>query len=1042
MIWFTLVLFAVSFLLTALLAPKPEVEDMRPDKLGNIKFPQATEGAPVPMVFGRVRLQGPNTIWYGNFYSLITIEEAGGIMSSNPYLTGYLYYLSFDLALCLGPGAKVRRVWIDKKLWKSDVAKGSGSGETGLVTHPNLFGGEKKGGGFTSNYTVYSGEFNQSQNSWLVANTPGGADTPSYNGICHIIFRDAYIGTSASLKAMSFEVERYPDNLGLVALGHLYIDDDINPMEILYTAITEEWGGLGQDSAKIDTDSFKDCAETLFDEGNGMSLSIQSANQAKSVITEVLRQIDGILYQDPSTGMIMARLIRADYSVPGLLVFDESNVIKVTNFSRSSWTESYNQVRVKFTHRAKKYEEAIAMAQDMANINLQGGRIKSLTLSFPGITEPSTALKVATRELSQLSVPLFKITMEAHRTAAQLKPGEAFRFSWDDLNVPATTMRVQRFDMGELVNGRVVLDAVQDTFGVTDPLFAEPASIEEDPWVYEAVDVDPYTIFESPYWIVEQVLGLEKPVNSTWLWLLARRPALQMEDFDFVTSDDNFATQKIVALSSVRFTPSATLDGAVRKMAGLTTDSIISKIVVDDILPNIDNHPLDGSDLPAPEDPYINTGNNLIMINNEIMAYESYTDNADGSYDLENVHRALLDTTYEAHGDGDTVFFIDSITWMSQNARNESDTIHYRLIGYANSDAQEFDDVDNHSIVTDKRYSRPLPPDETLLGATATRAPIEILGVSLDVEWSERNRTTPDEIVLVADSGTTPEGSTTYNARLYVNDIEVTENTGIASSTGTQSTTLTDLYGSGVGRVEVESYMSSMLSHTPDIVEFFFAAYHNMGTDMVGDGDFESTFPGSWTEQTGSWSDEVTAYPLEACYLVGGVADDEHAVSDGTTNELRQDITIGAESGNAAVLRAYKGGKVDGVTSQLVVEIRDVSSALDIISTPVEAVATLGTWELIDIPIPLRTDATIVRIKLIAAAAGAVFDNVQLLPNTVTRSGATVQYDNVSSITPTGIWALRLAESTYSDALVRIRDTDDDSEADVGFDPDGNLEPY
>ena len=63
MIWFTLALFFVSFVVTALLAPKPHIENARPSSLEDVKFPRATENAPVPLVLGRVRMRAPNTLW-------------------------------------------------------------------------------------------------------------------------------------------------------------------------------------------------------------------------------------------------------------------------------------------------------------------------------------------------------------------------------------------------------------------------------------------------------------------------------------------------------------------------------------------------------------------------------------------------------------------------------------------------------------------------------------------------------------------------------------------------------------------------------------------------------------------------------------------------------------------------------------------------------------------------------------------------------------------------------------------------------------------
>jgi len=47
MVWFTLALFAVSFLLTALLSPAPDVEEARPEGLDPNNFPRESERLPI-----------------------------------------------------------------------------------------------------------------------------------------------------------------------------------------------------------------------------------------------------------------------------------------------------------------------------------------------------------------------------------------------------------------------------------------------------------------------------------------------------------------------------------------------------------------------------------------------------------------------------------------------------------------------------------------------------------------------------------------------------------------------------------------------------------------------------------------------------------------------------------------------------------------------------------------------------------------------------------------------------------------------------------
>lgn len=113
MIWFSLALFAVSFILTALLAPRPEIENARAQELDPDNFPRATEDAPLPLLLGCARVRGPNTLWYGNYRPRpITQKVRTGLFRSTRVTVGHEYFLSLDLGLCLGP-AELKTIYID-----------------------------------------------------------------------------------------------------------------------------------------------------------------------------------------------------------------------------------------------------------------------------------------------------------------------------------------------------------------------------------------------------------------------------------------------------------------------------------------------------------------------------------------------------------------------------------------------------------------------------------------------------------------------------------------------------------------------------------------------------------------------------------------------------------------------------------------------------------------------------------------------------------------------------------------------------------------
>ena len=1037
MIWFTLAMFVVNFVLSYLLRPKPDQENSRPSKLGNINFPRASAGDPIPLVYGRVRLEGPSVMWYGN-NSSEKIEE-------DDQTIGYRYYLGFQLGLCTGPGVVLKAIWIDdRQVYTSGV--GVSGGSVFNLDKPSFFGGYKKGGGFSGDVGFYSGENTQIQDTYLVAIL--GSTVPSYPGICHIVFRGMYIGTSNSLRRMSATVERYPDNLGLDVGGDEHkVGDDMNPMELLYSALTESWNGLNTPAADIDTASLTAAAAVLETESNGMSFKVEQANQGKDIITEVLRQVDGIMYQDPDTGKVVVSLIRNDYTVGTLPVFDETNVEKINNWSRSDWSDVPNQVRVTFTDPLRTYKPSTAMVQDQASI-AASGRVNSTTMSFPGVTVPLTATKIAHRELAQVGVPLYSASLELNRQASALRPGQPFVLNWAEFGITNSVFRMQRYDLGEMVDERIVAEVTQDKFAASNVLYSEPESTAWTPIDRAAADITTFTVMEAPYMFVQLMayimnttkwyLRANNPIdltdwpNSAWIWSGAKLPDNQQR-YDVVLSDDNFVNDKEVAINQMAYNNQAVLDTPIRKEADIEDGVISGAVTVSGPIPSQFSIPF--KDRDATE---AGAGNNWMIIGNEVLAYYTFTDNGDGTYDLETVQRALLDTKFEDHEIGDTVYFFEvREPHMSFIPRGDTDVVKYKMLSYSDIDAQDLNDVTAVDLTFAERYDKPVPPDMTTV-ATA-RWPLEIIGsTSLAVAWRERNRT-DYPIPFVNDATDTPEGSTTYNASLYIDDVLIEAQTSIATASTTFST---GVDGWGDARVEVAAVVGGKTSWTTDDCEFFYANYASLGAELVTNGTFESSLATGWTVDSGTWAKTPTAYPFRQAYDEANTSDNDHAAATGTTNQLTQTINVVSERGLNGIFRAWQASATASDTAQVTVEQLDGgSSVLSTISSQLVASDRTYAWERIEMNMPIRSDTTSVRIKLISPG-DSQWDMVTLKTNP-NGIDSDQYYDDLTSITSVkGAWGFRKMINGYSGNLIRIYDSYDLSQQDVGMDIDGNLAPF
>lgn len=722
--WFLAVLFVGSLVASLLLTPKVKVENARASGLDDLQFPRAEEGAPLPLILGRVRMKGPNTLWVGDFEAVpIKKKQKTGLFSSKKVIVGYTYYIGLQLGLGIGP-LTLHKIWSDKdELWSGTA---SADGTALNINLPNLFGGKEKGGGFVGTLRFYTGGFTQAINAYLTSKI-GAGDVPAYRGTSHIVFEHPNIGESNQLRALSMELSRYTNGLALAG-GRERIGDDMNPMELLYQAFTLDWGGLDVSPDLLDLDSLKDCAATLYDEGNGMSVCISSPNAGKEIATEVLRQCDALMYQDPVTGKIVVKLVRNDYDVDDLPVFDESNIITVRNFTSKLWEDTINQVRVTYTNRDNKYENGSAMVQDMANINAQG-RVRSITNSYPGVNVAALAVELATRDLTQGSVPLLSASLEMNREGANLRPGDVFVWAWDAYGIERVVMRVKNFDLGALNDNRIAVECNQDDFAVDLTVFAPPSGEgsgvqpPDDP----AVAAPDRMVREGANFFA-LAAGLALSSTQSVIVVAARAPT-GSDEYDIYTSNDtvNYNASE----SNVVYTPFATLNTAITAGQDLN-DGIISSLTITS----------DSDEIESVTAAEIAEGYGMFYIGAELFAHQGVTDNGDGTFTLANVRRALLDTIPVAHNIGDKVWFIvgDNVV---EDAFGYTDAIRVKVTPRTFADALDVASAPYDAVTLNKRAARPLRPGNVKFdGGTAFAPPAAGTGAKT-VTWANRSRLSP-----------------------------------------------------------------------------------------------------------------------------------------------------------------------------------------------------------------------------------------------------------------------------------------------------------
>jgi hypothetical protein len=684
---------------------KPKQAKPKPLTKDNLTLPRTEEGAPAPIVYGTCRVDSPLLIYTSDLFARVVDNSNNGAQ----YII-YAMDMIFNVGLPMGQGMTTANRLIGPRylaMWVGDHKVGvqtlpsaqTHDNRYKVVFQPHLLGGAGSGGGLIGVIGFHGGWTDQnlvSPNSRIgdlleqrlgVGNVPGyrkqmlvsltgGINSTTYatqtandggsgsHDPIPMPVAGFVIGESASVDSMSFEIQARGDALfaggwvgsGLATMTKFGIDAD--PIEVIYDVLTNKWGRAGYDTAKIDLASFQTASDTLKDEGHGYSRVIYETQDASAVVGDVLRQIDCAFYEEPTTGLITLKLIRADYDPLTIPAFDEDNIISVDDYGLGTWKDTVNEVRCTFTDREADYKPGVAVAQSLANAFGNANRRKPATVEYIGCSNATLAKKLAARDLNTLAQPLSKIRLTVNRDGHRLRPGSVFKVTWSKYNLQGAIFRCQRVDQGQLFSNKVTLDAVQDAFASTYVGMGQDwaTSTSRIPYPF----ISPH-ITEAPLWLTSraQVAGLVTGTDNSYLMplvqattnaikykLLAHKPSTEFQAntilYFWQTEIPPRAFPTTFRVRTAYDRVNEPYDTSVGlQIDTLIKDSGVLQLSFADVVIN----PLPS----ATENDIRLFGKNLVCLvtpsgEEEYIAFESATDNTGGNYTLNNVWRGLLDT--------------------------------------------------------------------------------------------------------------------------------------------------------------------------------------------------------------------------------------------------------------------------------------------------------------------------------------------------------------------------------------------------------------
>jgi hypothetical protein len=184
-------------------------------------------------------------------------------------------------------------------------------------------------------------------------------------------------------------------------------------------------------------------------------------------------------------------------------------------------------------------------------------------------------------------------------------------------------------------------------------------------------------------------------------------------------------------------------------------------------------------------------GVNLALIENELVSWQTPTQNSDGTWTIAPVMRGVADTVSVDHPAGARVWFISDGVGTTQDSPYGADlAISAKLLPQNFSGGFPLTSATAITLTTRSRASRPYPPGDLCMQSLSYGSRYhEITGGSLVLTWKSRNRltqTVAGPLVLQNANDITPEASTLYDVKvLDANGVQIHSETGLTPETWT-----------------------------------------------------------------------------------------------------------------------------------------------------------------------------------------------------------------------------------------------------------------
>ncbi|WP_110955224.1 phage tail protein [Anaerosinus massiliensis] len=434
-------------------------------------------------------------------------------------------------------------------------------------------------------------------------------------------------------------------------------------------------------------------------EGLGISGIIDSTITAKELITQICNHINAVRFLNPVTGKLTFKLIRNDYEVSNLFKLSTNNCASC-EFSRLDWSETVSNITVAFTDSTNLYENSTIPRYDNANIAITNTRTNK-TYDYTLFTTAQNALTAAERELTAQAYPLSTASIIGNRSLAQVQIGDPVVLSWPPYGIERLVMRVTDVDHGDMINGEIKVECVEDVFGFESGVLKPSDGSGWQPIVQYPTGVSFYDFIEVPY-----ELSYSK---DTYVYGIAARPTSITTEWK-VWRKEQAATEFTPTSRKSMWSAIAELQVAYREDTEYWDYNgfEIKEMGNGNVIQYLESYAT--ADISAAR-----VGNKMLMIGDEIMAYSTINRLPNGNFMIQGIMRGVMDTVPTQHKQYELVYFLrtDQMSNVTGSTfvckAGETTTEQYNITTASVDVAEDFDASKIRRLETNNRAQRPSP---------------------------------------------------------------------------------------------------------------------------------------------------------------------------------------------------------------------------------------------------------------------------------------------------------------------------------------------